>query len=405
MKSEIERNERGILYIDPFSGVSGDMFLGAFLSLGVPLEVISRAVESVIPGEVEFSVHPVRRSSLAGTNCEVKITGGPQSRTLETMMNLVKESGLPDPVLQRVLRTLGTLGEAEKKAHGQVEGPVHLHELGGQDTLADIVGSMAAVHYLDPDQIRCGAVNLGRGYVQTSHGKMPVPAPATAHLVQGMLVISRGPESELTTPTGAAILCEIVEEFGPIGPMVVQRSGCGAGSKDFEEFPNLLRIFEGVSTEDDGVESAVMIECGIDDASPEYLAPAVEALQAAGALEVHIIPAFTKKNRMGALLRVLAPEAEKQQLIDAVLESSGSAGLRYWCVDRTVQPREMITVKTPYGAISFKRWRTPSGKWRFKPEFDDVQRLAEKEGISGAAMRDLAVAAYLSEVNDGPEED
>jgi uncharacterized protein (TIGR00299 family) protein len=394
-----------ILYIDPFSGVSGDMLLGAFLSLGVPLEVISDAVESVIPGEVELSVVPVTRSGLAGTVCEVKVVGGPRRRTLDEMMNLVEASGLPDAVVGRALRTLESLGEAERKAHGQPDGPVHLHELGGQDTLADIVGAVTALSYFDPEKVCCGAINLGRGYVQTSHGKMPVPAPATAYLVEGMTVFADGPDAELTTPTGASILKEIVDEFGPMDPMTIHRSGNGAGSRDFNGFPNLLRVFLASQAVEEGALSAVIIECGIDDVSPEYLAPATAALQSAGAMEVHVIPAFTKKGRMGVLLRVLAPEEKKQTLIDAVLELSGSAGLRFWGADRKVLDREMIAVITPHGQVSFKRWRSPSGQWRFKPEFEDVQRLAEKAGIPAAKMRDLAIAAYVSEVGDGQKED
>jgi uncharacterized protein (DUF111 family) len=234
---------------------------------------------------------------------------------------------------------------------------------------------------------------------------MPVPAPATAYLVEGMKVFSQGPDAELTTPTGAAILNVVVEEFGPMGPMTVLSSGNGAGSRDFKGFPNLLRLFHGGSEADDGALGSVMIECGIDDASPEYLAPATEALQAAGAREVHIIPAFTKKGRMGVLLRVLVPEAEKQALIDAVLETSGSAGLRYWQVDRSIQVREEILVDTPYGTVSFKRWRTPSGQWQFKPEFEDVRKLADKAGIPAARMRDLVIAAYVSEAHDEQKKD
>jgi uncharacterized protein (DUF111 family) len=196
-----------------------------------------------------------------------------------------------------------------------------------------------------------------------------------------------------------------VEEFGSIGPMTVQRSGSGAGTRDFKGFPNLLRIFLGGSETGESQDLAIMIECGIDDASPEYLAPAIEVLHAQGAWEVHTVPVMTKKNRTGVLLRVLAPAAEEQALIDAVLELTGSSGLRYWKVDRTVRSRGMITVKTKYGAVSFKRWRSPSGHWRFKPEFEDVRRLADKAGIPAAVMRDLAVAAYLAEVSDGQEED
>jgi len=401
----VKTSDNSILYIDPFSGVSGDMLLGAFLSLGVPLEVISDAVEAVMPGEVELSAHPVTRSGLGGVACEVKIVGGPQSRTLEQMINLVAVSGLPEHVVGRALRTLESLGEAERKAHGQPDGPVHLHELGGQDTLADIVGALTALSYFDPQKVRCGAINLGRGYIQTSHGKMPVPAPATAHLVEGMTVFADGPDTELTTPTGASILKEIVGEFGPISPMTINLSGNGAGSRDFKGFPNLLRIFLASEVPEEEPLTAVIIECGIDDVSPEYLAPATEALQAAGAREVHVIPAFTKKGRIGVLLRVLAPIENKQKLIDTVLEVSGSAGLRFWGASRRVLDREIIAVTTPYGTVSFKRWRSPSGQWRFKPEFEDVQRLAEKAGIPAAKMRDLAVAAYVSEVGDGQKKD
>ncbi|UCF88411.1 MAG: nickel pincer cofactor biosynthesis protein LarC [bacterium] len=396
---------RRILYIDPFSGVSGDMFLGAFLSVGVPLEIITDAVEAVIPGEVELSAHAVARSGLAGITCDVKVVGGPGSRTLDQMKECVRAARLPDAVVRGALRTLDSLGDAERKAHGKPEGPVHLHELGGQDTLADIVGALAALDHLGPDEVLCGAVNVGSGYVQTSHGMMPVPAPATAHLLEGVAVFSQGPAAELTTPTGAAILREIVDGFGPMGAMTIHLSGCGAGSADFEGFPNLLRIFRGEESRDPEEHGAVIIECGIDDMSPEYLAPVTGALQAAGAREVHVIPAFTKKGRMGVLLRILAMEGERQSLIDVVLETSGSAGLRYWRVGRSVLERETVTVKTPFGPVSFKRWRTPSGQWRFKPEFEDVQRLAEKAGIPAATMRERVVAAYISEVENGQEED
>lgn len=395
-----------ILYIDPFSGVSGDMLLAAFLSLGVPLDVVSASVDSVIPGEVRISVQPVIRSGLAGLACEVEVLGGPERRTLEEMTGLVKGAGLPRQVEEGSLRALRSLGEAERSAHGLDEGgPVHLHELGGQDTLADIVGSLTALHHIGPDVILSGPVNLGHGYVQTSHGTMPVPAPATAHLVRGMSVFAAGPAVELTTPTGAAILRATVDRFGPMEAMDVGSVGTGAGSRDVEGLPNLLRVFSGRRQVPDGEGTAVMIECGIDDVSPEYLAPVTEALQSAGAREVQIIPAHTKKGRVGVLLRVLAAEGNSREVVQAVLENSGSPGLRFWKVERAVQPREQVTITTPHGEVSFKRWRTPSGRWRFKAEFEDIQRLARETGIPAATMRDMAVAAYLAEVGDGQEED
>ena len=163
------------LHIDPFSGVSGDMLLGAFLSLGVPLEVIVDAVESVIPGEVVFEPVTVKRSGLAGLLCGVKPTGGPAKRSLDEMLSLVDGSDLPGKIRESSIQALRSIGEAEARVHGNADGPVHLHELGGQDTIADVVGVMAAVHFLGPERISCGPVNLGSGFVDTSHGKMPIP--------------------------------------------------------------------------------------------------------------------------------------------------------------------------------------------------------------------------------------
>ncbi len=398
-----------ILYIDPFSGVSGDMLLAALISSGVPLEVIVDAVEKVIPGEVRISAVQVTRSGLAGTKCDVQVIGGPQRRTLDEMRSALHGAGLDDRVTAGSLRILELLGEAESRAHGSSGGDVHLHELGGQDTLADIVGVQTALGWLGPDEVMGGSLNLGRGYVDTSHGKMPVPAPATAYLVEGLPVHSSGPEGELTTPTGAALMRGIVHRFGPLPPMSVQEVGVGAGTADHDGFPNLLRVFRGKTEKAVRGESAVLIECGIDDISPEYLAPAMETIQAAGAREVHIIPVHTKKGRPGFLVRVLAGLEDQYPVAQAVLEATGSSGLRYWEVGRQVQPREMVTVSTPHGRVTFKRWRTPSGYWRFKPEYEEVSRLARQTGIPILKMKELAVAAYLAqndtELDDGLKED
>ncbi len=398
-----------ILYIDPFSGVSGDMLLAALISSGVPLEVIVDAVEKVIPGEVRISVTQVTRSGLAGTKCDVQVIGGPRRRTLDEMRSAVHGAGLDDEIIAGSLRILESLGEAESRAHGSSGGDVHLHELGGQDTLADIVGVQTALGWLGPDEVMGGSLNLGRGYVDTSHGKMPVPAPATAYLVEGLPVHSSGPEGELTTPTGAALMRGIVHRFGSLPPMSVQGVGVGAGTADHDGFPNLLRVFRGKTEKAVRGESAVLIECGIDDISPEYLAPAMETIQAAGAREVHIIPVHTKKGRPGFLVRVLAGLEDQYPVAQAVLEATGSSGLRYWEVGRQVQPREMVTVSTPHGRVTFKRWRTPSGYWRFKPEYEEVKRLAGQTGIPILKMKELAVAAYLAqndtELDDGLKED
>jgi uncharacterized protein (TIGR00299 family) protein len=371
----------------------------------VPLEVVADAVESVIPGEVAFEPVPVKRSGLAGLLCGVKQVGGPPKRSLDEMLSLVDGSGLPARIREPALQALRLIGEAEAQVHGNADGPVHLHELGGQDTIADVVGVMAAVHSIDPVEIICGPVNLGSGFVDTSHGKMPIPAPATALLVRKMRVFAEGPQMELTTPTGAAIIGVLADRFGNIPLTTISAVGTGAGTRDHKGFPNLLRVFKcTVSTEEDE-EAAVVIECGVDDVSPEYLAPVTETLQAAGAKEVHLIPVFTKKERIGALLRVLALEEDTEDLIAQVLEATGSAGLRFWKVRREVLQRETLTVKTPHGPLPFKRWRSPSGRWRVKPEYGGVKDLAAKAGIPEMEMRDLAMASYILEFGDGQEED
>jgi len=381
------------------------MLLGAFLSLGVPLETVVASVDSVIPGEVRFDPVQVKRSGLAGLLCRVEPVGGPSKRNLDEMLELIEVSALDAAVKNPALRALRSIGDAEIRGHGSSHGPVHLHELGGQDTLADIVGVMAAVAHIRPARVHCGPVNLGQGFVDTSHGKMPVPAPATGLLIKGMLVFAEGPEQELTTPTGAAIVSTLADEYGAMPLMTITATGTGAGTRENTGFPNLLRVFEGQVAATEGSVPAVMIECGIDDVSPEYLAPVVDALQEAGAREVHLIPVFTKKGRFGVLLRVLASEEKVQDLTRDVLEFTGSAGLRFWDVKRDVLPREVVTVTTSYGPLSIKRWRSPSGRWKFKPEYEEVRSLAKKAGIPEIEMRDLAVASYLSESEDEQKED
>jgi len=401
-----------ILYIDPFSGVSGDMLLGAMLSAGVPLEVIAGAVEKVIPGEVVISAGQVTRSGLAGTKCDVQIVGGPGRRTLDEMKTAISAAGLDEKVASDSLEVLESLGVAESRAHGHDRssgGDVHLHELGGQDTLADIVGVQAAVNWLGLAGIHCGSLNLGRGYVGTAHGEMPVPAPATAFLVEGMPVHSAGPEMELTTPTGAALVKQLATSFGSLPPMTVETIGVGAGTADHEGFPNLLRVLVGeasdtrISDARTSDEDAVIIECGVDDLSPEYLAPAMETIQAAGAKEVHLIPVYAKKGRPGILVRALVGAKDRGSVAREMLEATGSSGLRFWDVGRQVLPREMLTVLTPQGAVAFKRWQAPSGRWQYKPEYEDVKRLADEAGMPILEMEKAAVAAYLAYVADESE--
>jgi uncharacterized protein (TIGR00299 family) protein len=393
-----------ILQLDPASGASGDMFLGALVSLGVPLTVITGAVEKVIPGEVAITESQVTRGGIAATRCEVKVKGGPGRRDLAGMKRLINDAGLPDDIRQKSMEVLAAIGDAEARVHGIKEGPVHLHELGGQDTLADVVGTVAGFAHLGAARVVCGPVNLGSGTVKTEHGTLPVPAPATAELLSGIPVFSAGPAVELTTPTGAALIRCMCHDHGSIPLMTLTGTGYGAGGRDNTGMPNVLRILSGEEGRLSG-GSSVIIECGIDDVSPEYIAPLVDLLHGEGAREVHVIPAHTKKGRVGILLRVLSPLDLVDHLVKQVLDSSGSSGLRYWRVDRAVCHRETLTVDTGYGQVRIKRWKTPSGRWRAKPEFEDVREVSVNSGVPADEVRDLAMARYLSEEKDGFCED
>ncbi len=391
------------LHIDPFSGASGDMFLGALLSLGVPLDLISETVEKVVPGEVTLKAEEVKRGGLACTRCKVSVSDQSARRSMPQMLEVLEKAGLPGEFVDSCVGVLKILGVAEGRAHGEKQA-VHLHELGGQDTIADIVGTLVAVEHLEVGRIVCGPVNLGRGFVETEHGTLPIPAPATAYILEGVPVFSEGPEAELTTPTGAALIKHLVSDFRPFSSMDIESVGMGAGGRENPDFPNILRVFLG-SEGETGQRKSVMIECGIDDISPEYMAPLYSSLHEKGAQEVHMIPAHTKKGRVGVLLRVLVPADLEDTLIDAILEESGSAGLRFWKVDRAVLPREVVKVETSCGLVSVKRWRMPSGNWRIKVEFDEVMKLSKRAGIRAERLRDEAVAAYYSEYGDGPKKD
>jgi uncharacterized protein (TIGR00299 family) protein len=408
MKPETRHNasdaEAKLLYIDPFSGVSGDMFLGALLSLGLPEPVLVDAVDKVIPGEVRFDISEVTRSGLAGIRCEVVVTDGPPRRTLDDMITLIGSADLVNSVKNRCIRIMESLGEAEGKAHGAGKA-VHLHELGGQDTLADIVGVTTGIFHLGIGEIMSGPINLGKGFVDTEHGVMPVPAPATAQLVKGMPVFARGPAVELTTPTGAALIKELASEFGSVPEMTVQNIGTGAGGRDNQDFPNLLRVFSGHISRDLPIDESVMIECGIDDVSPEYMAPLTASLHEEGALEVHMVPTHTKKGRIGVLLRVLVPSGSEERMARTILDLSGSAGLRFWKVSRKILTREMVEIVSEHGKVRVKRWRSPSGRWRAKPEFEDIRELSESSGIPMGELRERIMAQYYLECGNEQAED
>jgi uncharacterized protein (TIGR00299 family) protein len=310
------------------------------------------------------------------------------------MLRLIDAASLPGVVKRSASAIFGRLGEAEAAVHQVPIEKVHFHEVGAVDSIADIVGAALGFHLLGADRIVCSPVNVGSGTVQTEHGWLPVPAPATAALLQGRPVYASGPPMELTTPTGAAIAVTLAASFEALPPMRILSTGYGAGDHDFTEQPNVLRVIVGEATGAAESTSVAVIEANIDDASPELLGHALERLLAAGALDVTLSPLFMKKNRPGSLLRVIAAPQDRERMAQLVFDETTTLGLRVYAAERRVEARRIVEVETPQGTVRVK----VSDSGNFSPEFEDCRRLAQTSGVPLKQILAEANFAYLKKV-------
>jgi uncharacterized protein (TIGR00299 family) protein len=283
------------------------------------------------------------------------------------------------------------LGEAEAGVHGVPVENVHFHEVGAVDSIADIVGACVALDSLNVSEVHASAINVGSGTVQTEHGLLPVPAPATASLLAGKPIYSRGPEVELTTPTGAALAVTLASSFGPLPAMRISAIGHGAGDRDFKQHANVLRVLIGDRADVPEATLVSVIEANIDDSSPQVLGYALEKLMDAGALDAALSPLQMKKNRPGSLLRVNAKPEDQERLAQIVFAETSTLGLRIHAAERRVEPRSMVEVETPYGTIRGK----VSAQGAFSPEFDDCKAIAQRTGTPLPRVLSAAHEAYL----------
>jgi hypothetical protein len=285
------------------------------------------------------------------------------------------------------------LGEAEARVHGIAIDKVHFHEVGAMDSIADIAGACVALELLGVDELRCSAINVGSGTVKTEHGVLPVPAPATAALLEGKPVYARGPEVELTTPTGAALVATLASGFGAMPAMRVRSIGYGAGDRDFAEQPNVLRAMVGESAAAPEATLVSVIEANIDDASPQLLGYAIERLMAAGALDASLSPLQMKKNRPGSLLRVIAKPEDQEALAQLIFAETSTLGLRIHTAERRVEERRVVEVETEFGKIRVKI----SGHGTFAPEYEDCRSIAASTGTPLPKVIAAANLAYLKQ--------
>ena len=364
-----------ICYIDAFSGLAGDMLVAALADAGADRDAITRALQS-LSTEGSFAWEQVKRRGMAAAKFHVTVTETPKHRHLSGILKMIAAADLPEAVKAASGRVFQALGEAEASAHGVGIEKVHFHEVGAVDSICDIVGICMGFHLLNVDQIYCSAINTGSGTVSTEHGVLPVPAPATARLLEGKPVYARGPALELTTPTGAAIVAALADGFGAMPAMKIRSIGYGAGDHDFKEHANIVRVMIGEATGAPESTTVAVIEANIDDASPQVIAWATEKLLEAGALDAVVISAQMKKNRPGVLLQVIAPPEKREELIGLIFRETTTLGVRFYSAERRVQTREWVEVNTAHGMVRIKS--APDG---FAPEYEDARRIALAAGV------------------------
>ena len=371
---------------DPVTGAAGDMILAALFDLGAQPDAVDAAVRSTgLEGfELSFSRSRDRGGLLTGT-CEVRVHEahghhhhGHGHRGLTEILGLIRDGDIPPRAAERASAVFRRLADAEAAVHGIPPEEVHFHEVGAVDSIVDILGACIALEQLEVDHVRCSGFKVGRGTVRCAHGVLPVPAPATAKLLEGFEITPLDIESELTTPTGAAILTTLSEGTWHGLRFRLLRCGCGRGRREFEQAPNIIRAF---LVEDDAVSERIeILETDIDDESPEATAALPGILRQAGALDATLTPLLMKKGRSGVRLTVVARAGTAQQLADLVFRHSGTLGVRLLHASRFILPRERAVADTPWGQILAKRVERPHGV-EIIPEFEAARELAESAGV------------------------
>lgn len=397
------------LHLDPFSGLAGDMFLGACLDLGVPREVLDDAVAGLGLDGVELAVGRERRGGLDGVRFRVLVDGrdaedadGPgHGRSLADLRRLLAASALAAEVRELAEELFVRLGEAEAKVHGVELDDVHFHEVGAVDSLVDLVGAAAAVRHLAAERITCGApVPLGSGTVETAHGRLPVPAPATAELLHGAPVEGGG-DGELVTPTGAVLLAVLVDGYGALPALTVEAVGYGVGRRDTPGRPNAFRLWRGRSAGEAAGEGRVtVVECQVDDASGEALGHVAERLLEEGALDAWLAAVTMKKGRPGVVVRFLCRQPDLERLSELLLRETGSLGCRFWEAGRVEAERRWERVETPFGTVRVKLGRLAGRSLGAAPEYEECRRRAREAGVP---WREVYRAALVAAAGAGEE--
>ncbi|MGD2295554.1 MAG: nickel pincer cofactor biosynthesis protein LarC [Candidatus Aminicenantes bacterium] len=391
------------IYFDAASGLSGDMILGALLDLGISRALFKDKMAKLdLP--VDIQIKETKRASFRGLKVNVVVKGSPKiaARKWNDVEALINKSPFSKNVKRNSLSVFKKLFQAESRVHGRKFSEAHLHEAGADDAIIDIVGSCFLADMLEVESFYSSPLNVGQGWVKASHGTLPVPPPAVAELLKGVPVYSAWAKEELVTPTGAAIVAALVETFIPFPEMCYDKIGCGAGSKDFPQIPNILRIFLGQKDQFEPKKRVYVIEANIDDSTPQILAGFFDVAFKLGALDVSLTPVVMKKNRLATQLTVMAEAAQIDTLIHSIFRETSSIGVRLYPVERRVLKRSQSKVKVLGENISVKTAYLEGIEVNVLPEYEDCLRLAQKKQLPVKAVQEKAQIEFARRRNKTP---
>jgi uncharacterized protein (TIGR00299 family) protein len=371
-----------LAYFDCFAGISGNMILGALIDLGVPTDFLEENIRGLPLDAFDIEVRVAGRMGIHGSHVHVAVADKDKpARNYKDIRSLIDSSVLSERVKGLSLDVFERLAEVEASIHNSPKENVHFHELGGVDAIVDVVGAALGIEWLGVDKVAASEIPVGKGFVTCQHGTLPVPAPATLGLLEGVPVYGAGVSHELVTPTGAAILTALCSDFGPMPKMLIRQVGYGAGTRDLEEIPNLLRIVLGEPHAITEADSVTIVETNIDDMNPEIFGFVMERLFEDGALDVIWIPVFMKKNRPGTMVQVICDEIDREAVVSRLLSETTATGVRHYPAGRTKLARKLREVTTSYGKVQVKEVSDPTGRTFRVPEYEDCKKIALDQNI------------------------
>lgn len=382
------------LYFDCFAGASGDMILGAMVAAGVEPQALIGQLKSLSVQGFEIDFETVSRSGISATYARVRTAEQHAHRHLSDILKIIDDSDLSKGVKERASRIFSRLAEAEARVHNEPIDHVHFHEVGALDAIVDVVGASICFELLAIERFLCSPLHVGSGMVEMDHGRFPVPPPAVAELLKGAPIYSTDIKGELVTPTGAAIITTVCSEFGPLPRLTIERSGYGAGTRDYEKFPNVLRVLigeQGVAVQD---EQLWMIETNVDDLTPQVLGYVMERALELGALDCYFTPIQMKKNRPATLISILCRAADRETLAEMIFNETTTLGLRSYEVSRRALEREIAVVETRYGPIDVKVARMNGRVINYMPEYEHCRAAAQRANVALRVVEDETRLAF-----------